>query len=78
MSELKLSNMKPGEKGRVLFINGGGIFLRRLVDMGVVKGVDLTLVRRAPLGDPVEVEVRGYNLTLRKAEAENITVEVRG
>ena len=78
MSELKLSDMKPGEKGRVLSIDGGGVFLRRLVDMGVVRDVDLTLIRRAPLGDPVEVEVRGYNLTLRKAEAENITVEVKG
>ena len=60
---------------KVVKINGEGAFRRRIMDMGITKGVDVKIRKVAPLGDPVEVTVRGYELSLRKADAEMIEVE---
>ena len=59
----------------VVKIHGEGAFRRRIMDMGITKGVDVFVRKVAPLGDPVEVTVRGYELSLRKADAEMIEVE---
>ena len=74
--EKTLDRFVPGERGRVLRIDGEGRVRRRLFDMGVTPGADIVLRKLAPLGDPVEVTVRGYELTLRKAEAECVLMEV--
>ena len=69
-----LRNVKPGETVKVARINGEGALKRRIMDMGVTKGVDIYVRKVAPLGDPVEVTVRGYELSVRKADAEMIEV----
>lgn len=71
----RLSELKPGASGRVAGVGGEAGTARRLMDMGVVRGARVEVVRAAPLGDPLEVRVRGYMLTLRRAEAEHIEVE---
>ena len=60
---------------KVVKINGEGAFRRRIMDMGITKGTEIYVRKVAPLGDPIEVTVRGYELSLRKGEAENIVVE---
>ena len=72
----KLSEMAIGESGVIVAVQGDGMIRRRLFDMGVTPGADVYLRKRAPLGDPYEVTLRGYELTLRKREAEQVTVEV--
>jgi len=74
--EKKLSELEPGEGGVVARIGGSSATRRRVMDMGVVRGTAIRVIRRAPLGDPVEFEIRDYNLSLRKREAENIYVEL--
>ena len=74
--EKKLNEFKPGERGVVLRIDGEGKIRRRLFDMGVTPGAEIVLRKLAPLGDPVEVTLRGYELTLRKAEASCVVMEV--
>jgi ferrous iron transport protein A len=69
-----LKEAKVGETVRVTGISGGGAVKRRIMDMGVVKGVEVFVRKVAPLGDPVEVTVRGYELSLRKADADMIEV----
>lgn len=76
--EKRLSDLEPGEKGVVVRIKGSGATRRRIMDMGMVRGSEIKVVRRAPLGDPVEFEIRDYNLTLRKREAELIYVSLEG
>lgn len=73
--ERSLKEMKPGDKGIITRITGEGIVKRRLMDMGVTRGTEVLVRKMAPLGDPMEINLRGYELTLRKAEAENIIVE---
>ena len=75
--EKKLNEFAIGERGVIKSVAGEGRVRRRLFDMGVTPGADVTLVKVAPLGDPIEVQIRGYALTLRKSEAENVTMEVR-
>jgi Fe2+ transport system protein FeoA len=70
-----LKELKPGDKGRVAKITGGGFIFRRILDMGIVKGAEVEVERVAPFGDPIEVKVKGYHLSLRKKETENILVE---
>lgn len=70
-----LSELEPGERGKVTEVDGDADAVRRLMDLGVIRGTTLEMVRRAPLGDPLEVRVRGFMLTLRRSEAEHITVE---
>lgn len=78
MSIVKLADMKPGVSGVVEALEGHGNIQHRLVDMGVVKGSPITVVKVAPLGDPVEVKVKGTALALRKNEAAMISVAVGG
>lgn len=73
--EKTLKELKPGEKAVVAKVTGEGAVRRRLLDMGVTKGAEILVRKVAPLGDPIEVNVRGYELTFRKAEAENIILE---
>ena len=70
-----LKETKPGETVRVLKIGGEGPVKRRIMEMGVTKGVEIFVRKAAPLGDPVEITVRGYELSLWKADAELIEVE---
>ncbi len=67
--EKKLSEFKIYESGTVKFVAGEGRVRRRLFDMGITPGADIILRKKAPLGDPIEVTLRGYELTLRKCEA---------
>ncbi|UEC42799.1 MAG: Ferrous iron transport protein A [Methanothrix sp.] len=76
MPEKRLNQMERGERGRVIGISPCGSLRRRLMDMGIVRGAEIEMVRRAPLGDPVEFLLRGYNLTLRGGEAANVLLEV--
>ncbi len=70
-----LKNTKIGESVKVIRLDGAGAVKRRIMDMGITKGVDVYVRKVAPLGDPVEITVRGYELSLRKADAEMIIVE---
>ena len=70
-----LKEVSVGETVRVQKLTGEGPVKRRIMDMGITKGVDIYVRKVAPLGDPVEVTVRGYELSLRKADAEMIVVE---
>ena len=70
-----LKQAKIGETLRVIKLHGEGAVKRRIMDMGITKGVEVHIRKVAPLGDPVEVNVRGYELSIRKAEAEMIEVE---
>lgn len=67
-----LRDLKPGESGTVRSIGSKGPVRRRLMDMGVTPGAEIKVIKIAPLGDPVEVHIRGYELSLRKDEAEQI------
>jgi len=71
-----LSELEPSEKGRIIRVGGKGGIRRRLLDMGVVTGAVVEVQRVAPLGDPVQIKVKGYDLALRKEEAEKIQVEL--
>ena len=70
-----LKEAKIGETVRVVKIHGEGAIKRRIMDMGLTKGVEVYIRKVAPLGDPIEVTVRGYELSLRKADAEMILVD---
>lgn len=70
-----LKEAKIGETVRVVRIHGEGAVKRRIMDMGLTRGVEVYIRKVAPLGDPIEVTVRGYELSLRKADAEQIEVE---
>ena len=70
-----LKEVPVGGKARVVKIHGEGAVKRRIMDMGITKGVEIYVRKVAPLGDPIEITVRGYELSLRKAEAESIEVE---
>lgn len=70
-----LNTVKPGEKVQVSKIQGEGAVKRRIMDMGVTKGTEVYVRKVAPLGDPIEVTVRGYELSIRKFDAEMIVVD---
>lgn len=70
-----LRETKVGETVRVVKLHGEGAVKRRIMDMGLTKGVEVQIRKVAPLGDPVEVTVRGYELSIRKADAEMVVVE---
>ncbi|AJB41394.1 Ferrous iron transport protein A [Thermofilum adornatum 1505] len=74
--EKRLSELKPGERGIVTRVSGSGLIKKRLLEMGLVKGTEIVMVRKAPLGDPIEFQVKGYNLSLRKVEADNVFVTI--
>ncbi|RGC49037.1 FeoA family protein [Absiella sp. AM29-15] len=70
-----LRQVKKGESVKVVKLRGEGAVKRRIMDMGITKGVDILLRKVAPLGDPIEITVRGYELSLRKADADMIEIE---
>ena len=70
-----LNNVKIGGTARVVKLHGEGAVKRRIMDMGITKGVEIYLRKVAPLGDPMEIMVRGYELSLRRADAEMIEIE---
>ena len=74
----KLSQFNIGETGQITNVGGEGKIRRRLFDMGITPGADVYLRKKAPLGDPIEITIRGYELTLRKEEAELVTLEWKG
>ena len=76
MATKTLNQLKPGDRATVIRMGGQGLARRRMMDMGLVPGTEVKVVRVAPLGDPVEFKVKGYSLSLRKSEAREITVEV--
>ena len=73
----KLDEFKIGEKGVVTMVEGEGRVRRRLLDMGITPGANIVLKKKAPLGDPIEINVRGYELTLRKDEACLVTLKLQ-
>ena len=75
MSAIKLSELAVGASAIVREFPKGGAAFVRLREMGLLAGTRLTLVRTAPLGDPIEIKLRGYHLTLRKTEAEHVLVD---
>ncbi len=75
METKTLKNVPVGEKATVVKINGSGILRRRIMDMGITRGISLYVHKVAPLGDPIQISLRGYELSLRKSEAEHILVE---
>ena len=70
-----LKDVKVGQDAKVVKLHGEGAVKRRIMDMGITKGIDVHIRKVAPLGDPVEITVRGYELSIRKADAEMIEVE---
>ena len=72
---MTLKDLKPGESGIVASIGEKGPIRRRLMDMGVTPGATIEVVKVAPLGDPIEVNIRGYELSLRKDEAKSIVLK---
>lgn len=72
-----LAQLEIGERGVVAKVNGEGAIRRRLFDMGITPGAEVYLRKKAPLGDPIEIAIRGYELTLRKAEAANVEITSR-
>ncbi len=71
-----LKDIKVGKSAKVVKLHGEGALRRRIMDMGITKGVEITVRKLAPLGDPMELRVRGYELSLRRADAEIIEVEI--
>lgn len=74
--EKSLDALKPGEKGKVIKITGQGAIKRRLLDMGITPGAEICMRKTAPLGDPLELSVRGYELSVRKEEAKAVTMKI--
>ncbi len=70
-----LSQLEIGERATVTAVRGEGAVRRRLFDMGITPGAEVYLRKKAPFGDPIEISLRGYELTLRKSEAANVEVQ---
>ena len=75
---MKLNALKPGRSAVVESVGGEGALRQHFLDMGVIPGTEVTVVKLAPLGDPMELHVRGYELTLRREDASQITVRREG
>lgn len=71
-----LKNTPVGQTVRIVKIGGEGAVKKRIMDMGITKGIEVSVRKVAPLGDPIEITVRGYELSLRKADADLIAVEI--
>jgi Fe2+ transport system protein FeoA len=76
MQETTLADMRPGQKGKVLKIAVAGPTRKRIAEMGMLPGAVTEVIRVAPLGDPIDVKVRGYHLSLRKTEAVGVLVHL--
>ncbi len=75
MSRITLNTLLPGERGIIERIDSAASSIRqRLLEMGLTKGTDIEIIRFAPMGDPIEISVRGYRLSLRRVEAESVIV----
>lgn len=74
--QLTLAELKPGQSGKVTALSGDGAMRKRITEMGLTRGSVVEVERVAPLGDPMDIKVRGYRLSLRKEEASGITVEM--
>ena len=72
---MTLNDLKIGDRARILAVGGTGALRNRLIDMGLIPRTELTLRKIAPMGDPIEIRLRGYELTLRREDAVNISVE---
>lgn len=70
-----LDTFSPGQTGRVVRVHTQGALKRRIFDMGITPGTEITMVKAAPMGDPLELSLRGYSLSVRKAEAEAVLME---
>jgi ferrous iron transport protein A len=75
-SDITLDQIKPGTTVKVAHIRGKGATRRRILDMGIVPGAEVKVIRKAPMGDPIEFEVKGYNLSMRKTEAALVIVRI--
>jgi len=75
-SDITLDQIKPGTTVKVAHIRGKGAARRRILDMGIVPGAEVKVIRKAPMGDPIEFEVKGYNLSMRKTEAALVIVRI--
>ncbi len=76
MKITSLDKLKAGEKGKVISVNLTGKIKYRLLDMGIVKNTIIEMTKKAPLGDPIQIFIKGYSLSIRKKIAEKIEVEV--
>ncbi|MFW6367053.1 MAG: DtxR family transcriptional regulator [bacterium] len=74
---MTLAELKQGQTAQIVRVGKAGSVRKRIVDMGAVRGAPVTVVKVAPLGDPIEVKIKGYNLTLRKSEASTVEVEIK-
>lgn len=73
-TKMTLNRLSPGQSARVEKVGGEGAVRRRLMDMGIVRGTEIAVVKASPMGDPVEYRVRGYHLSLRQSEAALIEI----
>ncbi len=73
---MRLTDLPHGQTARVVSVSGDSAITRRLLEMGVIPGIELKVIRTAPFGDPLEVRVRGYSLAMRRTEASTIEVAV--
>jgi len=76
MAQKRLDEMERGERGKVIEISSCGSLRSKIMEMGIVRGAEIEMVRRAPLGDPLEFLLKGYRLTLRRGEAANVLLEI--
>lgn len=74
MNDVTLSSLTPGEQGTITGIASTARVRQRLMEMGLIKGTPVQLIRFAPMGDPIEIRVKGYRLSLRKVEAESVLI----
>lgn len=72
-----LNNLKQGETGKITSFKGKGEVRKHLMEMGLVRGSDIKVERVAPLGDPIEIKIKGYSLSLRKEDAKKIEIEIQ-
>ena len=72
---MTVRDLKVGESGVIAKVNTTGALKQRFMDMGLTKNVEVKIIKIAPLGDPIEIEVRGYNLSIRKDDAQNIELK---
>ena len=75
---MTLKELKKGESGVVTTVGGQGALRQHFLDMGVIPGAEVTLVKYAPMGDPIEIRIHGYELTMRKADASQIDITTKG
>ena len=75
MNETTLNNIKCGHRAEVIRTNLTGVLKRRLIDMGITPGIIIKVIKTAPLGDPIEIRLRGYELSIRRSEAKKIIVK---